>query len=365
MSDREANLATSVRLPASTSEDASLQAVIDAVGHGLWLELSSGTHVNAAARRLLALPDGDPPALWALQPRRLDGTPVETPAGFPEGRSVRSRIRRRDGVEVVLDATRSPVLGASGEALGTLVVFEVAECAEERPDAPRLAQSGKLATLGELAPGVGHEINNPLFAVLTLAELLLEDAEPATEQHERLVLLRDAALEIKEIVRAFLRFARTQPGEQQLVDLGAVVGETVEFVRRTTSAKAVQIEERHAAEPLVVRASANELQQVLLNLLTNAQHAMPDGGTVSVEVCREGEWAVARVTDAGVGIDPALKPRIFEPFFTTRRATGSGLGLAAGLDIARAHGGTLVAESEPGYGATLTLRLPLASEEAA
>jgi two-component system, NtrC family, sensor kinase len=117
---------------------------------------------------------------------------------------------------------------------------------------------------------------------------------------------------------------------------------------------------------VLVEASSTQLKQVILNLVTNAQHALPDGGTIEIEVAREGGWATVAVADDGPGIPPAVVTRIFDPFFTTRRDVGgTGLGLSVSLGIAQTHGGDLDVSSVPGEGATFTLRLPLAAEEVA
>jgi two-component system, NtrC family, sensor kinase len=113
-----------------------------------------------------------------------------------------------------------------------------------------------------------------------------------------------------------------------------------------------------------VMASPNQLKQIFLNLIANARQAMPNGGTVRVDVRNDGDWVTASVSDDGPGIDPAVLERIFEPFYTTKRLTGgTGLGLSVSLGIAEAHGGSLTGSSERGRGATFTLRLPLANEE--
>jgi two-component system NtrC family sensor kinase len=115
-----------------------------------------------------------------------------------------------------------------------------------------------------------------------------------------------------------------------------------------------------------VTASPNQLKQIFLNLIANARQAMPNGGTVRVDVRQDGDWVTATVSDDGPGIEAAVLERIFEPFFTTKRATGgTGLGLSVSLGIAEAHGGSLTASSEPGRGATFTLRLPITTEDVA
>src|SRR5581483_4783027 len=217
---------------------------------------------------------------------------------------------------------------------------------------------------GEPAAGVAHEINNPLFAILGLTEFLLKEAETGSKARERLELIQETGLEIKEIVRALLDFARENAEERHTVDLGDVVRSTVELVRRTNAHKGVELVDVYDRAEATIVASPNQLKQLFLNLIANARQAMPEGGTIHVQVRREHGWATARVSDDGQGIPPELQQRIFEPFFTTRRATGgTGLGLSVSLGIAESHGGTLTVTSAPGEGSAFTLRLPLAEEE--
>ena len=225
----------------------------------------------------------------------------------------------------------------------------------------RLVESGRLATIGELASGVAHEINNPLFAILALSEFLEKELEVGSRAHQRVRLIRETGFEIKEIVRGLLDFARENPQEQHLLSVTTVVNQTVDLVRRTNAHKGVTIENTADASDSLVRANPNQLKQLILNLLMNARQAMPDGGTVRVDVRHTPAEAVVTVSDEGRGIEPAIASRIFEPFFTTRRDQGgSGLGLAISHGIARAHGGTLTLAASGARGTVFVLRLPLA-----
>ena len=145
----------------------------------------------------------------------------------------------------------------------------------------------------------------------------------------------------------------------------SVLGQTVDLVRRTTLRKEVEIVERYGDEPVVAYASAGQVKQVVLNLITNAQQAMGLSGTIAIELTRERDHALVRVTDTGPGIAPEIIDRIFDPFFTTKRELGgTGLGLALSQSIAGAHGGTLSAASPAGGGAEFTFTLPLGEPQA-
>ena len=223
----------------------------------------------------------------------------------------------------------------------------------------QLAQSGKLAAIGELAAGVAHEINNPLFAILGMTEFLLLEAEPGSKSRERLELIQQTGGEIKEIVRALLDFARDTNDDQQLVSAVDVVRSTLDLVRRTNAHKGVEFVEHYATGEVTVLGNVNQLKQLVLNLVANAREVMPNGGVVKVDVRRDDDEVVIDVTDEGPGVPPELVGRIFEPFFTTRRGRGgTGLGLPVSLGIAESHGGTLTVATLPGHGATFSARLP-------
>jgi len=315
--------------------------------------------VNEAFAELVGRPAAElvglrPPFPWFVD-ANLDeaGRGVRTDALFrrPDGRS--------QPVEVCVQEVRDD----RGDAALTLTV--ITDLSKERRMQQQLVQSGKLAAIGELAAGVAHEINNPLFAILGLTEFLLKEAEPGTKAQQRLELIQATGLEIKEIVRALLDFARENADERHVVPIDDVVRSTVDLVRRTNAHKGVELVDTYDDCEALVSGSPNQLKQIVLNLIANARQAMPHGGTVTVDVRRHGDSATVSVRDEGPGVAPEIAERIFEPFFTTKRASGgTGLGLSVSLGIAEAHGGTLTVASERGVGAVFTLCLPLAHEAA-
>jgi two-component system NtrC family sensor kinase len=272
---------------------------------------------------------------------------------------VERHLRRSDGVIVPVTIDRRIILGVDGEPIARLGL--ITDLSERRRLEQQLAQSGKLAAIGELAAGVAHEINNPLFAILGLTEFLLKEADPASKAHGRLVLIQETGQEIKEIVRALLDFARENADDRHVFPLEDVIRQTVELVERTNANKGVEVVVSCAAAGgALVSASPNQLKQILLNLVANARQAMPNGGKVTIDVRADGDHVIAAVGDTGSGIAPELQSRIFEPFFTTKRLTGgTGLGLSVSLGIAEAHGGSLTLDSPPHGGAVFSLRLPI------
>ena len=229
------------------------------------------------------------------------------------------------------------------------------------PEREALLEAGRLSAFGELVRGLAHEINNPLFGMLGLVEVLLADLEPGSPDHDRLLLVRQSGLEIKQITHALLRFARAEPDDIGTTSLHRISEEAVELVRCTNADRSFELREEYCREPLHVHGSPARLGQVFLSLLVNAQQALPAAGSATVRLERDGDWAVASVTDTGAGIDPNIRKHLFEPFTTTKG--GTGLGLAASLEIARAHGGDLSVVSSVGAGATLVLKLPLVGDE--
>ena len=296
---------------------------------------------------------GSPPNGWWAS----GADTADAGEGGEDGR-VEALLRRHDGQLIPVEVEHVVIRDGAGSPVREVAL--VTDVSERRRLEQQLVQSGKLAAIGELAAGVAHEINNPLFAILGFVEFLLAEAEPRSRTHERLLLVQQTGLEIKAIVRALLDFAREPSGVFTTVVLEDVVAQAVELVRRTSGAKDVEIVEDYGAEGSLVEGSPNQLKQVFLNLLTNAQQALPAGGTVWVTVDRAGDWIVATVADDGPGIPDDVLPRIFEPFFTSRRDEGgTGLGLSVSLGIAEAHGGGLTASSRPGGGAAFALRLPV------
>jgi PAS domain S-box-containing protein len=342
-----------------------LQALFDAIPTAISVadpQTRQLVTVNRAFAQLVGRPANEivglaPPFPWWDADEDLE-------TAFVAGRRFERVYRLPDGRPQPVQLSVHGIPGEDGEPALLLALIE--DTAEERRMQQQLVQSGKLAAIGELAAGVAHEINNPLFAILGLTEFLLKEAEPGSKALQRLELIQQTGLEIKEIVRALLDFARENAEERHVVPLEEVVQATVDLVRRTNAHKGVELVDSYDAMGAPVTASPNQLKQIFLNLIANARQAMPNGGTVRVDVHQDGDWVTATVSDDGPGIEAAVLERIFEPFFTTKRARGgTGLGLSVSLGIAEPHGGSLTASSEPGRGATFALRLPVATEEAA
>jgi len=226
----------------------------------------------------------------------------------------------------------------------------------------QIGQSEKLASVGRLAAGVAHEINNPLTGVLTFSHLLKEKTYLKDQDRQDLDVIIRETTRVREIVRSLLDFARAAPSVRRPVDLNQVISQTIRLFRSQKDVN-IAIEERFDAKLPQVAADPNQLQQVFLNLSLNAWEAMPQGGRLTFTTLRDGDQAVVRVEDSGCGIPPEHLDKIFDPFFTTKEpGKGTGLGLSVSYGIVQQHGGTMLVESQVGTGTTFTVLFPAAGE---
>jgi two-component system NtrC family sensor kinase len=226
-------------------------------------------------------------------------------------------------------------------------------------------QSNKLASVGRLAAGIAHEINNPLTGVLTYSSFLLKRARDEETRSDLETIVHETK-RCRDIVRGLLDFARQVPPKKSQVDLNAVVERALDIVDNQLKVQNIQVTKslRSGLPPLA--ADANQLQQVVLNLLVNAADAF-EGDDRQIFLATDlkkidgAELFEIKVADNGVGIPEKNLGRIFEPFFSTKEHKGTGLGLAVCWGIVTEHGGSIAVESKVGRGTTFTVRLPLAS----
>jgi len=231
---------------------------------------------------------------------------------------------------------------------------------ELRETQDALVQSQKLASLGKMAAGVAHEINNPLTSITINAHLLLEDRGPDDADRDALTLIAEETGRCAQIVKGLLEFARQTPSEASDADINDIVERTIQLLDKQASVRNVKIvRDLDKSLPLIV-IDKNKIQQVVSNLVINACEAMPDGGTLTIEtgLSDDRRQIMLRVADTGVGIPKANMDQLFDPFFTTK-SHGTGLGLAVSYGIVRQRGGTINVESEVGRGSTFTVELPL------
>jgi PAS domain S-box-containing protein len=237
----------------------------------------------------------------------------------------------------------------------------------------QLARARRLATIGQLAAGVAHEINNPLAAITTCAEATLRDLRE-TPETSRLATERQwdyyleeivrQALRCKQITRGLLDLSRQKRARREPVELNRLVEQTAQIFDRRGRERGIRVEAR--PDPSLGEVATDEamVRQILDNLLSNALDAATEGGSISVTAALDGERVRVEVEDSGPGIAPETLARVFDPFFTTKDpGRGAGLGLAISLTFAEAMGGTLTAESKPGAGSRFRLWLPRRTPE--
>ena len=232
----------------------------------------------------------------------------------------------------------------------------------------RLSVVEKQIAIGRLAAGVAHEINNPLTAVLSLSSLMLRHSPKEDARREDLEIIVAETTRCREIVSALLDFAREKPSTKIVVDVNQVVRDTLALANKYPSLGRVQIDFAPLGEPVNVLGDPTELQQVFTNLILNAAEATEERqeGLVSIRVfggAAENSVHV-RIRDNGKGIPKEHIDRIFEPFFTTKgKSKGTGLGLSVSLGIVQKHNGVIEVESEKDKGTTVTVILPVLTDD--
>jgi CheY-like chemotaxis protein len=234
-----------------------------------------------------------------------------------------------------------------------------------REQRQQLLQNEKLAAMGTLLAAVAHELNNPLAVVVAQASLLQRTLEndPRQVRSEKIL---EAAERCARIVRNFLAMARQQPPERATVSLNQIIADTVELLAYGLRVDNIDLQLELSEPAPLVFADPHQLQQVIINLVTNAHDALRARASSRLTIRSElhGERAVFEVEDTGEGIPADIRARIFEPFFTTKPVgKGTGLGLALCHGIITSHGGAIAVESEVGKGTVFRIDLPAAASE--
>jgi len=255
------------------------------------------------------------------------------------------------------------------EGSGEEYVLAIGRDVTERKSLEKqLINTEKLASLGTLASGVAHEINNPLGIMMGFCELLIEKMEPGTMEYNDLKTIERHGLHCKSIIERLLNFARISEETEEYCDLNAGVEAILAVVKHTLAMNNIKLIASYAVDVPIVGIDSKGLQQVLLNLISNAIHAIDGQGALKVMTrCgKEPGWSEIEVSDTGCGIKKAFMPRIFDPFFTTKKVgEGTGLGLSVSYGIVAQCGGSIECESytdkeRPGNsGTTFVIRLPI------
>lgn len=225
----------------------------------------------------------------------------------------------------------------------------------------QLLQSEKLRSLGEMAAGVAHEINNPLGGILLYASLLLEDLDPEDPKRRDVERIVQEVTRCKEIVKSLLEFARKSSPDKEPLDVNKALNEGLLFLENQATFHNIRIQKELAPGLPLVLGNLGQLKQVFMNIILNAVDAMHGEGTLTIRTYPSDDRSevVISFTDTGVGIPKEVLPRIFDPFFTTKEVgKGTGLGLSVSYGIVREHGGRIEVESEVGKGSTFKVVLP-------
>ena len=228
-----------------------------------------------------------------------------------------------------------------------------------------LVQSEKLASLGKLAAGIAHEINNPLGGILLYSHLLLEDTDKDSPYYENLKKIVKETSRCKLIVRGLLEFARPKEPEMSLVNVSEIIERSLAIMERQALFQNITIKKSYASDMPRIVADSGQLQQVFINIIINAAEAMDGNGVLTLEssLNTDGSLIEVKFSDTGHGIKKEDQKRLFEPFFSTKEVgKGTGLGLAISYSIIQKHQGTIEVESQPEKGSTFTVKLPVVKE---
>jgi C4-dicarboxylate-specific signal transduction histidine kinase len=268
-----------------------------------------------------------------------------------------------------LGDTRKAMIHIMGDLRETTQEMERREL-ELRDKQEQLVQAGKLATLGELTTGVAHELNNPLNNIGLYVGNVIDQIRLGEVETEQFVSDLDKAMEqvrkATEIISHLRTFGRAARVSVERVDVDEVIERSLLLVQEQLRLRAIEVELELCPDELLVFANAIQLEQVFINLLTNARDALADSKrkTIRIASSRDEEQIRIAFSDTGPGISRDLQQRIFDPFFTTKEVgTGTGLGLSITYSILKEYGGEISVSSRPGEGATFLIELPVAGKE--
>jgi two-component system NtrC family sensor kinase len=276
--------------------------------------------------------------------------------------SLELRVRHKQGDWRRILFNFSPLSDEKGNIEG--VVLSGRDVTDIKRLQEQLIQAEKLAAMGQMLAGVAHELNNPLTAVLGVTELLRERVPGDESTKRQLELTHRQARRAARIVQNLLEFSRPASPQKKSLDVNNLIERTLQLHEHSLRRNAIEVDFSPQADFPGVIGDANQLIQVFLNLVTNAEQAIREvreSGRLQIRLSRTGNRVSVAFQDDGIGIRPEALPRIFDPFYTTKRpGGGTGLGLSICMSIIREHGGTIEAESLPAGGSAFTVYLPLA-----
>jgi PAS domain S-box-containing protein len=357
------------------ASEARLAAIIDANPIAMNIARLSDRKLLFVNQPYMEMFGLEQPELDSFDRRRLYADPGQGDTIYDEvraGRGVTNLeiiLRRKDGVEVPASLTSRPIL-FQGEPAVVTSSMDLTALRAARAEAARsreaLHQSEKMTALGALLAGVAHELNNPLSVVVGYSSMLKEIVEDA-DTRTRVERIHAAAERCARIVRTFLAMARSRPPKRGPVAMSQVVMDALDLAAYGLRSADVEIEVDVPADLPPVWGDADQLHQVLVNLVVNAQHALLARATprrLAIRATAAGATVTLTVTDNGPGMSEAVVKRAFEPFFTTKaQGVGTGVGLSVVHGIVTAHGGSITVDTVEGEGATFRVELPTTSAE--
>ncbi len=295
---------------------------------------------------------------------------------------------KKDGTEVPIDDSGAPIRDKEGNTVGVVLIFRditerkqaedrlTYEMNERIKTEEQLRQAQKMEALGTMSGGIAHDFNNLLAAIIGFTELVAGHAEKGSRDERHLARIMESSLRGRDLVRQMLTFSRKAEQEKKPLSLSSIVKETARLVRATTPTT-IGIRVDTVGESGLILADATQMQQVLMNLCTNAAYAMREkGGSLDIDLndvgvspsdgnpsgIAPGHYVKLTVRDTGSGMSPEVMDKIFDPFFTTKKlGEGTGLGLSVVHGIVKQHDGYIKVISEPGKGSTFTVYFPLIS----
>src|SRR3989442_12405216 len=276
--------------------------------------------------------------------------------------SLEIRVRHKQGEWRRIRFNFSPLSDEKGNIEG--VVLSGRDVTDLKRLEEQLIQAEKLAAMGQMLAGVAHELNNPLTAILGVTELLRDRPGADDSTKRQLELTHRQARRAARIVQNLLEFSRPASPQKKSLDVNSLIERTLQLHEHSLRRNFIEVDFRPQPDLPGVVGDANQLIQVLLNLVTNAEQAIRevrDTGRIQIRLYRKENQLTVTVQDDGVGIRPEALPRIFDPFYTTKRpGVGTGLGLSICMSIVREHGGNIEAETLPAGGTAFTVTLPIA-----
>ena len=291
------------------------------------------------------------------RPRRSPAVPINGRCGIrvPASEEVFDEITKK-----TFGVSTFPYFSPDGEIIGSIHIAR--DITEEKEREMRMIMTERLASLGQMASGIAHEINNPLESVMICAEMLLMRVAKDTYDHAQfekyLKIIDEEVLRCRDITSNMLSFSRQTTLSRSDIDVHLLLDKAIDLLGYQGRLKNVTVTKKYG-EKLLVSGNEGELRQVFLVLLINALDAMENKGAITVETGTEAGSAWIRISDTGPGIAPENLQRIFHPFFSTKTEKGgTGLGLSIAHRIIANHRGSLTVVSEQGRGAAFTITLP-------